>query len=131
MGCMGPYTSTAIPRPHPAPSTPPPPHDAPQVGNAILPIPYAFAITGAVASTLIIVSVALSNVYTCRLLLRGATCTGAADYEQLAFAVGGKWFKVGAGGCWRRRRASEVWVCLRERVHAFVWVLGVWVVGRV
>ncbi|PSC70040.1 Amino acid transporter isoform A [Micractinium conductrix] len=69
-------------------------------GNAILPIPYAFAISGAVASTLMIVFVALSNVFTCKLLLQGAVATGAADYEQLAHNVGGRWLRL-----W-----SEVWV---------------------
>lgn len=70
------------------------------VGNAILPIPYAFAITGAVASTLIITGIALANVFTCRLLLRGAVSTGASDYEQLAFAVGGFWVRL-----W-----TEIWI---------------------
>lgn len=46
--------------------------------------------------------VALSNVYTCRLLLRGATSTGASDYEQLAFAIGGFWARL-----W-----SEIWIVL-------------------
>lgn len=43
---------------------------------------------------MIITFVALSNVFTCKLLLRAAVSTGASDYEQLAFAVGGKWMRV-------------------------------------
>ncbi|KAL4457628.1 hypothetical protein ABPG75_012493 [Micractinium tetrahymenae] len=69
-------------------------------GNAILPIPFAFAVSGAVAATLIILAVALVNVFTCKLLLRGAVSTGSADYEQLANAVGGKWLQLWA----------EVWI---------------------
>jgi hypothetical protein len=56
----------------------------------------ALQASGAVASTLIIISVALSNVFTCRLLLRGAASVGAPDYEHLAFAVGGFWVRVRA-----------------------------------
>lgn len=71
-------------------------------GNAILPIPYAFAVSGAVAATLIIVFVALSNVFTSGLLLRGAVSVGASDYEQLAAAVGGPWLRL-----W-----SEIWIVI-------------------
>lgn len=45
--------------------------------------------TGAVVGTLFLVGVALTNVYTCKLLLRGAVATGAVDYEGLSYAVGG------------------------------------------
>lgn len=38
---------------------------------------------------------ALSNVFTCKLLLRSAVSTGTCDYEGLAAAVGGPWLKVG------------------------------------
>ncbi len=63
--------------------------------SAILPIPSAFAITGATAGTLFLAFVALTNVYTCNLLLRGAVTTGAVDYEGLSYAVGGYPLKVG------------------------------------
>lgn len=43
---------------------------------------------------------ATTAVYTCKLLLDGAVATGAADFEQLAFAVGGFWMRL-----W-----SEVWI---------------------
>ncbi|KAI7845451.1 hypothetical protein COHA_001001 [Chlorella ohadii] len=65
------------------------------LADAILPIPYAFAVSGAVASSLIIFFVALSNVFTCKLLLRSATATGTSDYEGLSAAVGGPWLKMG------------------------------------
>lgn len=41
------------------------------------------------------IQVALSNVFTCKLLLRSAVSTGTSDYEGLAAAVGGPWLKVG------------------------------------
>jgi sodium-coupled neutral amino acid transporter 10 len=66
-------------------------------GNAILPIPYAFAVSGAVAASLIIFFVALSNVFTCKLLLRSAVSTGTSDYEGLSAAVGGPWLKLWTG----------------------------------
>lgn len=72
------------------------------VGNAILPIPSAFAVTGATAGTLFLAFVALTNVYTCKLLLRGAVTTGAVDYEGLSHAVGGTLFKL-----W-----SEFWIMI-------------------
>lgn len=77
--------------------------------SAILPIPYAFAVTGAFAASLFLVIVALTNVYTCRLLLRGAVATGAVDYEGLSHAVGGFLLKVRirqAGGEFRLRKGS-------------------------
>ncbi len=62
--------------------------------SAILPIPSAFAVTGATTGTLFLAFVALTNVYTCKLLLRGAVTTGAVDYEGLSYAVGGYPLKV-------------------------------------
>lgn len=76
--------------------------------SAILPVPYAFSITGAVAGAAIFAATALANMYTCRLLLRGAVASATCDYEGLAEAVGGnklRWaVEVGAasgggGGC--------------------------------
>lgn len=71
-------------------------------------MPYAFSITGAVAGAAIFAATALANMYTCRLLLRGAVASATCDYEGLAEAVGGnklRWaVEVGAasgggGGC--------------------------------
>lgn len=55
---------------------------------------YAFATTGAVLGIIIALVVGATNVYTCRLLIRGAQYTGTRDYESFAYAVGGRWFKV-------------------------------------
>lgn len=65
-------------------------------------MPYAFSITGAVAGALIFTATALANMYTCRLLLRGAVASATCDYEGLAEAIGGnvlRWaVEVGAVG---------------------------------
>ena len=73
-------------------------------GSAILPVGYAFATTGAVLGIIIALVVGATNVYTCRLLIRGAQYTGTRDYESFAYAVGGRWFKVRSG---RKRHLSE------------------------
>jgi hypothetical protein len=69
---------------------------APPCCSAILPMPSAFAMTGAVAGSVLLVSVALANAFTCKLLLRAAVATGATDYEHLALAVGGNRLQVKA-----------------------------------
>lgn len=62
--------------------------------SAILPVASAFATTGAVLGIIVALVVGATNVYTCRLLIRGAQYTGTRDYESFAHAVGGPWFKV-------------------------------------
>uniref|UniRef100_A0A1D2AFK5 Amino acid transporter transmembrane domain-containing protein n=2 Tax=Auxenochlorella protothecoides TaxID=3075 RepID=A0A1D2AFK5_AUXPR len=63
------------------------------IGSAILPVASAFATTGAVLGIIVALVVGATNVYTCRLLIRGAQYTGTRDYESFAHAVGGPWFK--------------------------------------
>ncbi|EFJ19224.1 hypothetical protein SELMODRAFT_444299 [Selaginella moellendorffii] len=64
------------------------------MGGAVLPVSNAFTTTGIVCGFLIMLVVALANTYTCDLLLRQAYCTGALNYESLAFHIGGKWWKL-------------------------------------
>eukprot|EP00898_Chlorokybus_atmophyticus_P002369 jgi/Chlat1/3132/Chrsp21S03361 len=60
------------------------------MGSAVLPVSWAFSITGIVCGFLIMVVVSAANAYTCDLLLRQAWKSRQVDYETLAFAVGGK-----------------------------------------
>lgn len=62
------------------------------VGNAYL---SGLRAAGAVAGSVLLLCVAIANIFTCKLLLRASVATGATDYEQLAFAVGGTKLKVG------------------------------------
>jgi hypothetical protein len=62
-------------------------------GRAVLPVAWAFSVTGITAGILIMVVVA-ANAYTCDLLLRQAFVTGCLDYETLGLAVGGRAWRV-------------------------------------
>ncbi|KAJ7298881.1 hypothetical protein O6H91_11G105900 [Diphasiastrum complanatum] len=64
------------------------------MGGAVLPVSWAFSVTGIGCGFLIMLVVALANTYTCDLLLRQTFKTGATDYESLAFLVGGRWWKL-------------------------------------
>lgn len=70
--------------------------------RAVLPVAWAFSVTGITAGFLIMVVVASANAFTCDLLLRQALVTGTLDYESLGLAVGGP--------AWR--------VCLATRSHS-------------
>lgn len=59
------------------------------MGGAVLPVAWAFSVTGITAGFLIMLVVASANAYTCDLLLRQALVTGTLDYESLGLAVGG------------------------------------------
>ncbi|KAK9862347.1 hypothetical protein WJX84_001539 [Apatococcus fuscideae] len=63
------------------------------MGGAILPVPGAFAQTGAVCSTLFMVLTAAANVYTSDLLFWQAFATKRHDYESLSIATGGRILK--------------------------------------
>ncbi len=65
--------------------------------SSVLPLAWAFSVTGVVAGFTMLIVVALANTYTCDILLHAARITGTRDYEGLAFAVGGKPFKVDVG----------------------------------
>lgn len=60
------------------------------MGGAILPVPSAFQVTGILAAIIISIVVCAANVYTADLLLRQCYKSGARDYEEIAFAAGGK-----------------------------------------
>ncbi len=62
--------------------------------RAILPVPGAFAQTGAVCSTVFMVLTAAANVYTSDLLFWQAFATRRHDYESLSIATGGRILKV-------------------------------------
>ena len=66
----------------------PDPHGMPC--RAILPVPGAFAQTGAVCSTLFMVLTAAANVYTSDLLFWQANATRRHNYESLSIATGGR-----------------------------------------
>ena len=65
--------------------------------RAILPVAADFAETGVLASTILCFVVALANAYTTDLLLWQAHATACHEYELVALAVGGRWWKVLAG----------------------------------
>lgn len=77
--------------------------------SAILPVPYAFSITGAVVGVLVFAGTALANMCTCHLLLRGAVASATCDYEGLAEAIGGPIVRV-RGSCTASQRALVVCV---------------------
>lgn len=60
----------------------------------MLPVAWAFSVTGITAGLLIMVVVASANAYTCDLLLRQAFVTGSRDYETLGSAVAGPAWRV-------------------------------------
>ncbi|KAG0630426.1 hypothetical protein M758_1G177400 [Ceratodon purpureus] len=62
--------------------------------RAVLPVAWAFSITGITAGFLIMVVVASANAYTCDLLLRQAFATGCMDFETLGLAVGGRAWRL-------------------------------------
>jgi len=57
--------------------------------SAVLPVPWAFSITGATAGAIMCVVVAAANVFTADLLIRQCYKTGSRDHEDLSYAVGG------------------------------------------
>lgn len=62
--------------------------------RAVLPLPGAFASTGIVCATVLIVAVGLANVYTNDILLWQAHSVRRHDYETLSFAIAGPIYKV-------------------------------------
>ncbi|KAL3689246.1 hypothetical protein R1sor_015555 [Riccia sorocarpa] len=64
------------------------------MGGAVLPVAWAFSITGIICGVLIMVVVASANAYTCDLLLKQAYATATYDYESLCFMIGGRWWKL-------------------------------------
>lgn len=62
--------------------------------SSVLPLAWAFSVTGVVVGFSMLLIVAAANTYTCDILLHAARITGARDYEGLAFAVGGKPFRA-------------------------------------
>jgi hypothetical protein len=62
--------------------------------RAVLPVSWAFSVTGVVCGIVIMVLVAAANAYTSDMLLRQAHHTGSTDYESLALVTGGRWWKV-------------------------------------
>ncbi|CAM6106707.1 unnamed protein product [Calypogeia fissa] len=64
------------------------------IGGAVLPLAWAFSVTGVICGVLIMVVVAAANAYTSDLLLRQAYVTNTFDYENLASVIGGKWWRV-------------------------------------
>ncbi len=62
--------------------------------RAVLPVSWAFSVTGVVCGFVIMVVVAAANAYTSDMLLRQAHHTGSTDYESLALVTGGRWWKV-------------------------------------
>lgn len=62
--------------------------------SSVLPLAWAFSVTGVVVGLSMLLIVAAANTYTCDILLHAARITGARDYEGLAFAVGGKPFRA-------------------------------------
>jgi len=60
----------------------------------VLPVSWAFSVTGVVCGIVIMVLVAAANAYTSDMLLRQAHHTGSTDYESLALVTGGRWWKV-------------------------------------
>ncbi|CAK9219067.1 unnamed protein product [Sphagnum troendelagicum] len=64
------------------------------MGGAVLPVSWAFSVTGVVCGIVIMVLVAAANAYTSDMLLRQAHHTGTTDYESLALVTGGRWWKL-------------------------------------
>jgi len=60
----------------------------------VLPVAWAFSVTGITAGILIMLVVASANAFTCDLLLRQALATGTLDYESLGLAVAGPAWRV-------------------------------------
>ncbi|XP_057861373.1 uncharacterized protein LOC131069823 isoform X2 [Cryptomeria japonica] len=63
------------------------------MGGAILPLSWGFEETGIVWGFIIMILVSFANDFTCGLLLRQSDALGAHDYESLALAVGGRFYK--------------------------------------
>eukprot|EP00271_Cylindrocystis_brebissonii_P004131 TRINITY_DN1561_c0_g2_i1.p1 TRINITY_DN1561_c0_g2~~TRINITY_DN1561_c0_g2_i1.p1 ORF type:complete len:588 (-),score=69.79 TRINITY_DN1561_c0_g2_i1:1412-3175(-) len=59
------------------------------LGGGILPVAWAFSITGVAAGVAMAGTVAWANVFTSDLLIRQCFKTGTSDYEELALATGG------------------------------------------
>lgn len=64
------------------------------MGSAILPIPWAFSVTGISAAMVTCCITALANVTTCDMLLHQTYKTGARDYESLGYCIGGWPYKI-------------------------------------
>eukprot|EP00271_Cylindrocystis_brebissonii_P004130 TRINITY_DN1561_c0_g1_i1.p1 TRINITY_DN1561_c0_g1~~TRINITY_DN1561_c0_g1_i1.p1 ORF type:complete len:589 (-),score=67.20 TRINITY_DN1561_c0_g1_i1:746-2512(-) len=59
------------------------------LGGGILPVAWAFSITGVAAGVAMAAVVAWANIFTSDLLIRECFKTGTSDYEELALATGG------------------------------------------
>ena len=57
-------------------------------------MPFAFARTGVLLGLCTMLVVGLCNTYTSTLMLRAAAITGHDSYEGVAYAVGGRAWKV-------------------------------------
>ncbi|BBN12683.1 hypothetical protein MPTK1_5g22060 [Marchantia polymorpha subsp. ruderalis] len=64
------------------------------MGGAVLPVAWAFIVTGIICGLLIMLIVAAANTYTCDLLLKQAYATQTYDYETLALMIGGRKWKL-------------------------------------
>ncbi|BFI36799.1 hypothetical protein MARPO_0194s0003 [Marchantia polymorpha] len=64
------------------------------MGGAVLPVAWAFSVTGIICGLLIMLIVAAANTYTCDLLLKQAYATQTYDYETLALMIGGRKWKL-------------------------------------
>ena len=72
----------------------------------MLPVPFAFSRMGVLLGIVTMAVVAYSNSLTSVLLLRAAGLTGHDSYEGVAYAIGGKGWKV---HLLSERRASSAW----------------------
>eukprot|EP00271_Cylindrocystis_brebissonii_P018776 TRINITY_DN545_c0_g1_i1.p1 TRINITY_DN545_c0_g1~~TRINITY_DN545_c0_g1_i1.p1 ORF type:complete len:559 (+),score=84.05 TRINITY_DN545_c0_g1_i1:373-2049(+) len=59
------------------------------LGGGVLPVSWAFSITGAAAGICMVALVAWANAFTSDLLIRQCFKTGTSSYEELSMAVGG------------------------------------------
>ncbi|KAG6555451.1 hypothetical protein Mapa_002681 [Marchantia paleacea] len=64
------------------------------LGGAVLPVAWAFSVTGIICGLLIMLIVAAANTYTCDLLLKQAYATQTYGYETLALMIGGRKWKL-------------------------------------
>ena len=64
--------------------------------SSVLPVPFAFSRMGVLLGIITMAVVAYSNSLTSVLLLRAAGLTGHESYEGVAYAIGGKYWKVRA-----------------------------------
>ena len=62
--------------------------------SSVLPVPFAFSRMGVLLGIITMAVVAYSNSLTSVLLLRAAGLTGHDSYEGVAYAIGGKYWKV-------------------------------------